>query len=97
MTEAEQIAELILTNLSRLKSGTLRFWGVWFGRPYDNWHKVTGCEAKQDALRLHFDEGETLDLWAPQRCTANHQMFRIADAERVRLEWFYYGRPKNCT
>ena len=94
MTEAEQIADLIKANLPHLKSGTLRFWGVWFGRPYDNLHHVVGCEANQDGLRLHFNEGETLDLWVPQKCTANNRTFKIADAERVRWEWFYYGRPK---
>ena len=39
-----------------LKSGSLRFWGDWFGRPMDNIHTVVSTEylAKENKLILHF-------------------------------------------
>lgn len=98
MTDAERFALQIQKRLpGRVKSGALCFWGEWFGRPYDNYHQVVGCEAEQDLLRLHFDEGETLCVWAPRTLTLNEQTFEIMDATQVRWEWFYYGRPKLAT
>src|SRR5437588_63322 len=94
MTEAEQLVERITAFLPRIKRGTLRFWGEWFGRPYDNLHRLVKCAAVEDLLRLDFDEGELLCVWAPRRAVVDERTFRIADADRVRWEWFYYGRPK---
>jgi hypothetical protein len=35
-----------IANLLRhVKRGTLRFWGEWFGRQYDNIHIVVSCDA----------------------------------------------------
>jgi hypothetical protein len=67
---------------------------VWFGRPYDNWHRLVGCDAEHDLLRVHFNEGETLSVWSPQVLTVDASTFRIGGADRVRWEWFLYGRPK---
>lgn len=94
MTEAEKIAERIRSALPVLKTGALRFWGEWFGRPYDNIHQVVGCEADADILKIHFNEGETLWIWSPNSCVADGQSFSIKDADRVLWEWFSYGKPK---
>jgi hypothetical protein len=94
MNEAARIAEQIQKALPGVKSGTLRFWGVWFGRPHDNIHAVLECEAKDDVLRIRFNEDEVLSVWFPKELTLDASKFQIFDAERVRWEWFYYGRPK---
>jgi hypothetical protein len=94
MTEAQLLAERINSLRPRLKEGTLRFWGEWFGRPYDNLHCIVDCEADLDLLRLRFDGDEVLCVWAPRVATIDHQTFRIMDAARVRWEWFCYGRSK---
>lgn len=94
MTEAEEVAKQIRSALPGLKSGTLRFWGQWFGKPYDNLHSVVGCNAQGELLQVFFIEGETLSVWAPRGATVDENVFRIGDAERVRWEWFYYGRPR---
>jgi hypothetical protein len=93
-SEAERVAATINEAIPDLKTGTLRFWGEWFGRPYDNIHRVTACHAEKDHICIQFNEGEVLHLWSPQRATADHRTFRIEMASRVRWEWFYYGRPK---
>jgi len=97
MTEAERIDELIRPGLPLLKVGALRFWGEWFGRPYDNIHRVVGCEAEGNVLKLRFNEDEVLSLWNPISCIADERTFRIQDAGRVRWEWFSYGRPKTIS
>jgi hypothetical protein len=94
MDEAEHIADRIREALPRLKRGTLRFWGVWFGRPYDNLHSLVGCESKQEILRVYFNEDEILTVWVPSGLVLDESTFQIRNAERVRWEWFAYGRPK---
>lgn len=94
MTQAEEIASKINADLTRVKSGSLRLWGEWFGKPYDNVHQVIRTEGSGSLLAVHFDLGETLFVWAPGSYLINNEIFRIEDAARVRWEWFYYGRPQ---
>jgi hypothetical protein len=112
IAEAEWIATRFLPAQTEI-GGTLRFWGQWFGKPYDNWHRLVHYEAQGDLLQLHFNENETLSIWAPRKAAfkerphpmepgswspsgrvVKEHVFRIADANRVRWEWFYYGRPQ---
>ena len=39
IVDAEVIAKGI-NAASTWKAGSLRFWGEWFGKPHDNWHKI---------------------------------------------------------
>jgi hypothetical protein len=94
MLEAESIANRIREASPQLKRGTLRFWGSWFGRPYDNFHSLVRCESDQDLLRMYFDEDEVLSVWVPSGLILEESTFEIRDAERVKWEWFAYGRPK---
>ena len=94
MNEAQQAADQIRAAIPRVKSGTLRFWGHWFGRPYDNYHRLVGCDSEFDVLKLYFNEGEVLSVWSPAKVVASPSKFRISNADRVRWEWFYYGKPR---
>jgi hypothetical protein len=94
MHEAENMAALITAALPNVKHGTLRFWGSWFGRPHDNIHRVIKCAATRDTLRIYFDEGEVLTVLLQIGLSMDKSSLRIDVAERVRWEWFYYGRPK---
>jgi hypothetical protein len=92
--EANSIAARLRALLPCAKSGTLRFWGEWFGRPHDNVHRIVDCDANDGVLRIAFNEGEGLWVWPPHAADVNEQTFLIRNAARVRWEWFYYGRPK---
>jgi len=99
MREAETMADVITRQLPEIKPGTLRFWGEWFGgRPYDNKHRLIGCDAQADLLRLHCHEGEVLSVWSPRDLyirpsgLRSEPILRIRDAARVRWDWFFYGR-----
>jgi hypothetical protein len=94
MTEGQEIAERINEQLTSIKRGTLRFWGNWFGRPYDNWHQVVSCGFTGEVLKLTFNEGETLHVSNGHKATVSSRTFQIATASRVRWEWYAYGRPK---
>ena len=75
-------------------AGLCAFWGSWFGRPYDNQHRIVDCEAEGEILRLRFNEGELLSVFSPRNASIDEKTFRIDDANRVRWEWFYCGRAK---
>ena len=74
--------------------GTLCVFGDWFGRPHDNWHSVIAFEFTEGHLRFSFNEGETLDVWGVCDIREEGKGIVIQHADRVRWEWFYYGRPK---
>ena len=93
MSEAEACAEQIHRALPKVKAGSLRIWGEWFGPPYDNWHTIKTCDAYGDRLRLDFNQSEKLLVWSPTGLTVDASTFRITGAKRVRWEWYYYGGP----
>lgn len=91
---ASEIANAILLLPQRNRSGTLRMFGDWFGRPMDNVHKVVKAQAEGDCLVLTFEEGETLRVWNPSAYSTLGYTIQIAEADRVRWEWYYYGRDR---
>lgn len=94
INSAEAASKRIQGLLPGIKSGTLRFWGHWFGRPADNVHRIIGSAVQGDTLRVFFDHGETLTVWSPRKIKISTSKFRVGQADRVRWEWFYYGRPR---
>jgi len=94
MALPQEIATDIAAILPRVKCGTLRFWGEWFGRPFDNYHWLVGCHAIDECLSLQFNEGEVLALWNPSDVEITETTFRIGSATALRWTWYYYGRPK---
>lgn len=95
MSIAKNYATRISQQLPLVKSGTLRIWGEWFGRPYDNIHRITEASADGSKLILSFDQGETLTICDPERATLDARTFQIVDATRVRWEWYDYGRRRS--
>ncbi|MCG8408088.1 MAG: hypothetical protein MI923_23055 [Phycisphaerales bacterium] len=93
-SDAKTICDELRLLLPHVKSGCLRFWGEWFGRPMDNQHKIVQCDVHGDTLRIFFDQGETLTVHHPQGYTASALDFWIVDADRVLWEWYNYGEPQ---
>lgn len=79
-----------------LKAGSFTFFGEWFGKPYDNWHKILGCSAVGADLIVEFEGGETLTVTDPEGIDAGPDVFVIRKASAVRWEWFYYGQPHSA-
>lgn len=79
-------------NLRGLQSGSLSFWGGWFGRPHDNFHRIVGAEAFEDTTVVYFDQAETLVIDAPRDWSLDGGTLLVRGADRVRFQWFYYGR-----
>ncbi|MGA7858884.1 MAG: hypothetical protein WCA11_13190 [Terracidiphilus sp.] len=77
-----------------VKSGSLRFWGEWLGKPYDNWHVVVSCDATDDCLQIHFNQGEVLAVWNPIDVEIDAKQFRIGSATALRWTWYSYGQSQ---
>lgn len=88
------MSDAIRALLPHVKFGGLRFWGQWFGAPHDNVHHLVHAEAEGDLLRLSFHHNERLLVWRPTGVVMGAEVFRISDADRVRCEWYSYGRPE---
>jgi hypothetical protein len=93
LQNADRIASEIERILPNAHSGTLQFWGTWFGRPHDNFHIIQTARSDGDRLDLEFDGGERLQIWQPRSWKVSAKEFSIFNASKVRWEWFYYGRP----
>ncbi|WP_458947470.1 hypothetical protein [Oceanobacillus sp. CAU 1775] len=85
----------LINSLEEKPGGTIRIFGEWFGRPYDNYHKILECIYKDEILDIKFDTSETIRVWNP-----NHIMFKnneliIEDSTYVEFLRFDYGKPKS--
>ena len=93
MVSLKSVAEKFTWREIPLKSGTLKFFGQWFGRPMDNCHRITDLRFDEvgKVLEMHFDAGERLLVWNPANYSVGEQEFTIKEASKVRWEWYGYG------
>jgi hypothetical protein len=57
-----------------------------------------GASSESGHVKLAFDQSETLAVWNPDGLRIRTRAFTIRTADRVRWEWYYYGRtiaPEN--
>jgi hypothetical protein len=96
MTEAKKFFEDKKFHPEQLKSGSLRFYGTWFGKPLDNYHKTIRLNyiELEDCLVFEFDEGEILSIWNPKQILMENNHFSIREASWVRWTWYDYGKDK---
>jgi hypothetical protein len=92
MTDSIDLLNALYEQLDRLRSGSLSFWGNWFGKPYDNNHRIVGATATDDTIVISFDQAETLIIEAPRGWSIDEGRLLVREASRVRWQWFYYGR-----
>jgi len=91
---AREAAVDLAAVLGSVKQGTLRMFGDWFGRPWDNVHIVRTVRADERDLIVGFDEDEELAISDPAGWSFNAETFRVSEASRVTWRWYYYGRPR---
>ena len=78
------------------KNGTLRFWGDWFGRPSDNYHKVVAADydTNKSILVIRFDNEEKCIVYEPIDIISNKNDFHIAKATKIVWEWYLYDKER---
>ena len=76
--------------------GTARFWGDWFGRPYDNIHTVCSADFDDDetVLTVMFDYSERCIIYHPEGIVNESQRFYVHKAEKIIWQWYYYGKEQ---
>lgn len=77
-----------------LKSGSIRFWGDWFGRPLDNSHKPVRSSLENGLLTAEFADGESLTVYGATEVYSDEGRFYVTDADAVVWEWDLYDEPK---
>lgn len=90
---AQSMCDAISEMLPDVISGSIRFWGEWFGGRKDNWHSIVRCEAEGNTLQVWFNEGERLTVENPICLEIGKNVFAINGADRILWEWHYYGLP----
>ena len=94
MNNPESIAIKIRKKVGKLKSGSLQFYGDWFGKPMDNFHTIIDADSNEDIINIYFDEGERLIVYSPSDVSIGHDIFQIKKADKIRWEWYSYGQDK---
>lgn len=89
------IAEQFMSLDETTRSGSLRFFGVWFGRPLDNYHTSIDASLEGNLLKISFDQGEMLEVWNPSEIVVTEKMLKIPHATKVKWTWHSYGEPKS--
>jgi hypothetical protein len=84
--------------LPRLAADKFNWVGSWCinrrrGR-VDNIHTLVAAHGDDSGcLTFDFAEGERLLVWDPEGVAISDREFRIRQANRIRWEWYFYGRP----
>lgn len=88
--------ELVSNNAQLFKGGTFRIYGDWFGKPYDNHHSIDSAtyDENEKILTLNFNENEKITIWNPKIITEATTYFKIQKADKIKLEWYYYGKEQ---
>lgn len=101
LNEASKIMKSILTkkmknedsNTFKIKTqgGSLCFYGDWFGKPYDNFHRIKYYNFQDDVLEIVFDEWERLIVFEPLGITNTEKEFSINQAKMIKWSWYSFG------
>ena len=94
MVAAGDAALALSAVLDEVKQGSLRMFGEWFGKPFDNLHVPVSAGIDGDVLVVVFDDDEELRVREPSEWLFTSDVFRIQHASRVTWRWYSYGRPK---
>lgn len=70
-----------------ISGGTLRFYGEWFGRPFDNFHVVQTAVRTKNALHIQFSEKEELTAIHPEGIINTRDYFAIKTASEIHWMW----------
>ncbi len=93
----EEIVQLLENNGNLFQGGSFRIFGDWFGKPYDNNHRIDSADfdSKSKILTLKFKDGEKLEIYNPSHIFEASTFLKILKADRIRLTWFYYGKTQS--
>ena len=71
--------------------GSLCFYGDWFGRPYDNFHKIVHTNYDGEILEIKFDQWERLIIYKPDNIISTKHELKITKAKKIKWMYIPYG------
>lgn len=76
-----------------LTGGSIRFWGNWLGRPFDNYYKVirTDYNVIENTLIIYFNQAEKCTIFNPKNIVNEKNKFCITSASEIVWEYESYG------
>ena len=96
------MAAALTAVIPQLGSGGFRFFGRWFGAPFDNTYRLVEARSEGEDVVLTFGEGETLRVTRPAGVTVatsreklDQPILTIQTADRIRWQW--RQRPLGAT
>lgn len=90
------IAEQFMALEQKVRSGSLRTFWCWFGRPMDNYHVSKSASFDGEVLKIIFENGEMLEVWNPSGIAVDGIVLKIPKAKKVKWSWYLHGKPQNA-
>jgi hypothetical protein len=87
----EDIRQLISEWFAGVGGASLKLPTRWFGRPYDNQHRLTQTSVLAGRLLLELDGTILLILAHPSSATVEENCLRMTGFTHVTLDWDGYG------
>lgn len=92
----QEFVALVKEGKQLFREGSFRIFGAWFGRPYKKKHLIKSAEFNQveRILTLYFSENEKLIITNPRNIFEATTYFKILKADKIKLEWFSFGKQQ---
>ncbi len=87
----EAVLRLVSAWFAQAGGASLKLPTGWFGRPYDNHHRLTGASLLAGRLLLELDGSMLLTLAHPSNATVDDGCLTITGFSHGTLDWDDYG------
>lgn len=85
------IVHVVQNWFDRAGGGGLVLPDGWFGRPYDNIHRLNAIESNGDLLRIELDDRLVLTFKKPSNARICNSELLVEDFESLSFDWKEYG------
>lgn len=83
------IVEAVQSFFAKHEVASLRLPSGWFGRPHDNWHRLTETKTDGEAVLVRLDDDQVLTLQT-EALSSDGRVLRVA-IRGGRWDWTEYG------
>lgn len=92
---SSDIAQIVEEFFAKHSAAGLVLPNGWFGRPYDNLHRLTACTAARHAVRVELDGQLTLTFeGAGIEAVRDRDSLTVRGFTKLVWEWLSYGPPE---
>ncbi len=92
---ADEILGVVMTWFRQVGGASLQLPSGWFGRPFDNLHRLTSGTVAADRLLLVLDDQLLLSLAHPRTVVYDQKNLRLSGFDHATWDWDEYGGGKS--